>query len=232
MSHFDIKLISKISHEVMSPIISSKWALEILLSYKNLNIPEDKRIFLKNIYTNLNRISTISNKLINYSRYSVNELLPISLDTDISTLLKKIVNGLGNDFAEANIKMSIVGADFVETVDQSMVEFIFHSLIHNSIVYSNLGSEILVSLFKSDNGEIFLEISDKGIGIPVEDQSKIFTEFFRSKNADDIYAKGIGLALFLCKNICDACHYQISFESEEKVGSKFKVLIPSKNDRK
>ncbi|PIR42327.1 hypothetical protein COV25_03285 [candidate division WWE3 bacterium CG10_big_fil_rev_8_21_14_0_10_35_32] len=228
MSHFDIKLISKISHEVMSPIISSKWALEILLNDKNLNIEEDKRIFLKNIYINLNRISTISNKLINYSRYSVNELLPIFLDADISNLLKKIVKGLSNDFADANIKVLIEGTGFIKPVDQSMVEFIFSSLIHNSIVYSKPSSEVLVSLVKSDKGEIMFEVSDKGIGILAEDQSKIFTEFFRSKNSDDLYAKGIGLSLFLCKKICDVCGYKISFESEEAVGSKFKVLFPSK----
>ena len=94
MSHFDIKLISKISHEVMSPIISSRWALEIILGDKNLNIDSDKRLFLENIYSNLNRISTVSNKLINYARYFANELLPVKLNTDVSKVPHRILGYL------------------------------------------------------------------------------------------------------------------------------------------
>ena len=227
MSHFDIKLISKISHEVMSPIISSRWALEIILGDKNLNIDSDKRLFLENIYSNLNRISTVSNKLINYARYFANELLPVKLDTDVSILLKKIVDGLSRDFSEANIKLSIQDSNYIIPADQSMIEFIFHSLIHNAIVYSSSGFEIVVNLNKDDSGKIFLEIKDKGIGILVDDIPKVFMEFFRARNSDEVYAKGIGLSLFLCKKMCEACGYEISFFSEKGNGTIFNVFIPS-----
>lgn len=228
MSHFDIKLISKISHEVMSPIISSRWALEIILADKNLNIDTEKRLFLKNIYFNLNRISTISNKLINYARYFSNELLPINQDIDISVLLKKIVDSLCADFPEANIKLSIQTSNYVIMTDQSMIEFIYHSLIHNSIAYSNPGTEILINLSKDQLGKILLEVQDKGIGILEDDKPKVFSEFFRGQNSDEIYAKGIGLSLFLCKKICDVCGYEIAFSSEKNSGTSFSVFIPLK----
>lgn len=227
MNHFDIKLISKISHEVMSPVISSKWALEILLSDPNLGLPEDKKIFLRNIYSNLNRISTISNKLINYSRNSVGEFSPVLLEFDVSNLLKKIVKGLCDDFPDSNIKLVISNSDFSMSVDQSMVEFLFHSIIHNAVVYSNPGSEIIIKLDRFVNKDILFEVTDNGIGIPKSDQQKIFSEFFRSSNTDEIYAKGIGLSLFLCKRICDICDYEISFSSKKGLGSVFKVLFPT-----
>ena len=230
MSHFDIKLISKISHEVMSPIISSRWALEIILGDKNLNIDQEKRLFLKNIYSNLNRISAVSNKLINYARYTAHELLPINQDLDVSVSLKKIVDSLCSDFPEANIKLSIQNSNYITTTDQSMIEFIFHSLIHNSIVYSNPGTEILINLSKDQSGKIVLEVKDKGIGILDEDKPKIFSEFFRGQNCDEIYAKGVGLSLFLCKKICEVCGYEINFSSEKNSGTSFSVFIPLKND--
>lgn len=228
MNHFDIKLVSKISHEVMSPIISSKWAIEILLDDKSLDLPKGKRAFLKNIYNNLDRVSTITNKLINYSRFSVSAFLPVYVEVDLSKILKKIVTRLNEDFTEANTKLVVSNSDFLINADQSMVEFLFHSIIHNAIVYSNQGSEITIKLDRLVEGNISFEVSDKGIGIPENDQPKIFSEFFRASNPDDLYVKGIGLSLFLCKKICEICNYEITFKSKVNFGSSFKVLFPIK----
>lgn len=63
MNQFNIKLISKISHEIMSPVISSRWALEIMLADEASSLDKTEKTYLLNIYNNLSRISTISNKL-------------------------------------------------------------------------------------------------------------------------------------------------------------------------
>ena len=226
MNKIDIKLISKISHEVMSPVISSRWALEIMLADKNLGLDDTKKAYLLNIYNNLNRISTISNKLINYARFSVGELIPVKSKVNIEKSLSKLEDSFSKEYKDIKITKNVNDVlGFIVEADQSMFDFVLQSLIHNAVVYSSEKGDITV-VVSGDKSVISFEVRDNGIGIPDVEQKSIFDEFSRASNADAIYAKGIGLALFLSKKICEVSDWKISFKSEENKGSSFFVSIP------
>ena len=108
-------------------------------------------------------------------------------------------------------------------IDAQMLTHIFNNLLSNAIKYSPEGAEIKFHI-SNKNGLITTDIEDQGIGIPKEEQSKLFDRFFRAKNAQNI--QGTGLGLNIVKNYVDLVNGEIRFESEEGKGTKFNVVIP------
>ncbi len=110
-------------------------------------------------------------------------------------------------------------------LDKEKIESVVENLFDNALNYTNIGGNIFVSL---EGGEknIKFQIKDSGIGIPKDQQAKIFSKFFRAENANRIEANGSGLGLFIAKKIIEDHNGKIWFESEENKGSAFYFTIP------
>jgi len=110
--------------------------------------------------------------------------------------------------------------------DEKLIEELFVNLISNAIKYTPKGGQVRVSLVKESNVHVRLEIQDTGIGIPEEDRPRLFTEFFRSKNAKAFTQDGTGLGLVIVKEILDFINGKIQVESEVGKGTRFIVRLP------
>ena len=101
------------------------------------------------------------------------------------------------------------------------------NLIDNAIKYTPEGGKVVVNQFTKNN-EIVIEVIDNGVGIPKEDQSKIFQRFYRVDKARSRSVGGTGLGLAITKHIVNSLKGTISVESELGEGSKFIVKLPKK----
>ena len=101
------------------------------------------------------------------------------------------------------------------------------NLIDNAIKYTPNGGKVIVKQFTKDNN-IIIEVIDNGMGIPKEDQSKIFQRFYRVDKARSRSIGGTGLGLAITKHIVNSLNGSISVESEFGEGSKFIVKLPKK----
>ncbi len=110
--------------------------------------------------------------------------------------------------------------------DEKLIDELFVNLISNAIKYTPKGGHVRVSLVKESNVNVRLEVQDTGIGIPEEDRSRLFTEFFRSKNAKAFTQDGTGLGLVIVKEILDFINGKIQVESEVGKGTRFIVRLP------
>lgn len=110
--------------------------------------------------------------------------------------------------------------------DEKLIDELFVNLISNAIKYTPKGGRVRVSLVKESNVHVRLEVEDTGIGIPEEDRSRLFTEFFRSKNAKAFTQEGTGLGLVIVKEILDFINGKIQVESEAGKGTRFIVRLP------
>ncbi len=110
--------------------------------------------------------------------------------------------------------------------DEKLIEELFVNLISNAIKYTPKGGLVRVSLVKESNIHVHFEVQDSGIGIPEEDRSRLFTEFFRSKNAKAFTQDGTGLGLVIVKEILDFINGKIQVESEVGKGTRFIVRLP------
>jgi PAS domain S-box-containing protein len=107
--------------------------------------------------------------------------------------------------------------------DRNILKNILYNLITNAIKYARDNGDVrIVSNLK--NNTLIIDVKDNGIGIPVKDQAKLFTRFYRAENATNI--KGTGLGLVIVKSYLNLLDGDISYESIENEGSCFSIKIP------
>jgi len=105
------------------------------------------------------------------------------------------------------------------------IERLLTKLVGNAIRYTTVGGKVNIEA-KAEEGTLRILVSDTGIGIREEDLSKIFDEFYRSKNAEAYHKTGTGLGLSIVKQIVDSHRGKIWVESEEGKGSRFSLFLP------
>jgi len=98
-------------------------------------------------------------------------------------------------------------------------------LLENAVKYTpDHGKiEIVISDFKK---HIKVSVKDNGVGIPEEDQEKLFTKFFRAKNVKRMETEGSGLGLFIVKNVINKHNGKITCSSKEGKGTEFEFTLP------
>jgi signal transduction histidine kinase len=111
-------------------------------------------------------------------------------------------------------------------MDKKLLRQLLSNLLINAIKYSPRGGQIRFELTCQDNKAIF-QIQDQGIGIPKEDQPRLFEFFYRAKNVGAIAGTGLGLAIL--KTCVDLHRGEITVDSEVGVGTRFTVSLPLKN---
>lgn len=113
---------------------------------------------------------------------------------------------------------------FVET-DEKWLRFIIGQLIQNAVKYSTGKShEIIISLYKTGNEDVALEVKDFGIGIPIIDQKRIFKPFFTGENGRK-YRESTGMGLYLVKEVVEYLGHHIEVESKVGEGTTFRIII-------
>ncbi|MCF8432541.1 MAG: ATP-binding protein, partial [Melioribacteraceae bacterium] len=141
-------------------------------------------------------------------------------------------------FSEKRDSDRLVSGDYV------LIELVISNLLNNAIKYGKNGGRVIIES-SEEKGAYFLSIMDDGIGIPKDDQSKIFKQFFRSKSGSSYGVEGTGLGLSVVKEILDRLGGEIDFESPSRIGddqfpgTEFKIrlnfgdetLIPHKDDK-
>ena len=147
--------------------------------------------------------------------------------------LKKILQDLVGEYAllvkARNVQMSLDAEDNLPKmqVDPQGISLVLHNLIDNAVRYTKKEGHVQIKLFKKGKN-IRCEVKDDGVGIPKEDQKKIFQKFFRSQNVMKYQTEGTGLGLFIAKAIIKGSKGNIGFNSQENKGSTFWFELPIK----
>jgi signal transduction histidine kinase len=111
--------------------------------------------------------------------------------------------------------------------DEARAAQIIGNLLSNASKYTSQGGQIVVTVRPAEeDGFIKVSVADTGVGIPVEDQPKLFTRFFRAQSAVLTRASGAGLGLYIVRSLIELHGGRIWFESELGKGSTFYVTFP------
>jgi signal transduction histidine kinase len=168
----------------------------------------------------------------------VNELMALSRNrqrreadpaaaTELTVLARRVQRTFQDKAAEKRIGFQVSLVEGLPDVRGRLetVEQMLENLVSNAIKYTPADGSVEVR-FARANGTVRIEVSDTGIGIPVEDRAKLFTEFFRAENAKAMEEVGTGLGLAIVKDIVDQLGGRIFMESEQGVGTIFVVHLP------
>jgi len=213
--------ISMTSHELNTPLASIKLCVDVL---ERLNAGPDETErneyhgFIRDEVDNL--LGMLNSFLFPKSPKS-NSTISLKNRFDLVDFLQNLVKELGSMCKHRQqISYQHHGQKLV-LLDKGILRRILLNLLSNAIKYSEKDIQIITQV-QSKN--IQIEIIDQGIGIPTGEQEKIFSQFFRASNVENI--QGTGLGLNIVKTYVELMSGTITFESKENKGSKFKVIFP------
>ena len=197
-----------VTHELKTPIASSKLFLETLL---NRELPEEKKIeLLKKVYLDQERLQNLVDNILMASNVSKNDLELVLEDV----YLFDLINRVKNDFPNTHNVINQVDEELVIKADEFYFISVIQNLFSNAQKYSPEGTTILWKSFII-NGKKYFSIKDQGPGIPLKEQRKVFDMFYRLDNEDTRSSKGTGLGLYLVDNILKLHNSEISVSAKE-----------------
>ncbi len=219
--------VSMVSHEVRSPMNSLLMQLKIILDglagdvtdkqKEILGRASEKILNLNNLVTELLDLSRIESGLIGHEKEQV----------DIIRLLED-QKAFHTPYGEGkNTSISLEYQDKLPSIlaNPQNIEEVLSNLVTNAIKYSPENSAVKITAHL-ENEYVKLQISDTGYGMSEEDLEKIFTRFYRVKDANTRHIQGTGLGLAIVKSIIDSHHGKISVASELDKGTTFTIFLP------
>jgi heavy metal sensor kinase len=211
------------SHELKTPICALKGEAEVLLSKKRPL--EEYQEGLAHFIERFDHLNRMINDLILLSKFDSSQvelnMASLRLDLlvrDIGNLFKILAEQKGIDLQVGQVQeVTILG-------DKVRLQQLFTNLIDNAIKYTSEGS-IRITVEKDEENAV-VQVVDTGIGIPREEQEKIFKRFYRADKSRSRETGGVGLGLSIAEWIVHAHHGRIEVDSELNKGSTFTVYLP------
>jgi signal transduction histidine kinase len=224
------EFVSISAHQLRTPLSAIKWTLKMFLDGDLGELTKEQREFLEKTYQSNERMISLINDLLNVTRIEEGRYLYRVVLTDIVKICQSITDSYKEEIKKRNLKMVFHKPKKLPMVkvDVEKISLAIQNLIENSIRYTPAGGEIEIFL-KEKKNEIEFSIKDTGIGIPKDQQHRVFTKFFRAPNATKMATEGSGLGLFITKNVVEAHGGKIWFESEEGKGTTFYFTLPIKS---
>lgn len=212
--------ISNISHDFRSPLTSIKGYIEAILDG---TIPEEKQgRYLNIILSESNRLSKLTNSLLELNNYDSYGLWLVTKDFDIVQLVKNAINTFEGKCIEKSI--SIYLNNHCETsyvhADKTKIQQVIYNLLDNAIKFTPEKKSIYVTLTEK-NDKIFVSVKDEGAGIPKDSIKNIWVRFYKADTSRGKDKQGTGLGLAITKEIIKAHNENINVVSTEGVGSEF-----------
>lgn len=205
-------------HEIKVPLA----AVNLILQSIEDDIPEKKYYLVEN---ELSKIDEYVEQVLYYARLDSFSRDYLIQEYSLKEIVQSVMRTQGNYFIQKNLHFSIEGNDQMVLTDAKWVSFIFKQLVSNAIKYTPVGGEIEVTISRTKEGA-WLILKDSGIGIPEEDQRRIFDKGFTGENGRISEQHSTGLGLYLAKSLADKLGHQLTVESVEDEGTTMKLLFP------
>lgn len=222
------EFVSIAAHQLRTPLAAIKWTLKMILDGDAGDVSMEQKNLLEKTYVSNERMIGLINDLLDVTRIEEGRHVYKFALSDIEPIVRFLFDSYKGEAARRKIHFEFrkpLSKMPKLLLDAEKIKLVIQNLLENAIRYTLPNGRVTVSL-KYDKKEIEVEISDTGIGIPKDQQQRIFAKFFRSENALRMETEGSGLGLFISKNIVESHKGRIWFESEENKGSKFHIAIP------
>jgi signal transduction histidine kinase len=220
------RLIKVVAHDLRNPI-GAIHSLSTLLQEEDLTV-EEKTEFVQLIYESSNSCLTLISDLLQ-TDFNFHESELKKEPIDLPAFLQQTIALL--TFKANEKKQQLVlqeSAPTTITADRDKLLRVLNNLIVNAIKFSPYGETIEVNA-KQERGGIIISVKDNGLGIPKDHAEKLFDPFTPSKRIGTAGEQPFGLGLYISKQIIEAHHGRLWFESEEGKGTSFFVFLPQES---
>jgi len=218
------RFVSMVSHEIRNPLNSISTAAQLIERYGEQWNQEKKQDFFQRIKVNVKLLTELLEDVLLIGKVEAGKLeiqpTPVAIESFCSDLLEEVKLNLDGSH---QMVFTTEGKCTTAYIDKKILRHILYNLLVNAIKYSPAGSKVCLELLSQEKNFIF-KVKDEGIGIPLENQKRLFESFYRADNVKNI--SGTGLGLFIVKKYIDISGGNISVESQVGVGTTFTVTLP------
>jgi signal transduction histidine kinase len=221
------QFVATVSHELRTPLTSIHGYLALVLEAEGGDLADEPRQFVSIASRNTDRLRKLVEDLLLVSELDAGEL-DFEFDTvDFSDLAQESVESARPRAMAGGINLEL-SAECATRLNGDRVRLaqMLDNVISNALKFTPRGGIVSVRVTRS-NGSAVLEVEDTGIGIAVDEQKYLFDRFFRGRVAGDKAIQGTGLGLSISQSIAHAHGGVIEVESNENVGTTFRVALPA-----
>lgn len=222
------EFITVAAHQLRTPSTAVNWALDAL-SKESLT-PDQKELADTGLSAAANLLKII-NDLLDVSKIEEGRFGYQFENVNIISFIGDILGELMPFAKQAGVKLYFqkpIEPSIVVSIDSQKLKMVLFNLVDNAIKYNVQNGEVIIGLERI-KGQPYIQISvkDTGIGVPPDQINKLFTKFFRAENAIKAIPDGLGLGLYIVKNIIRRHGGEIRVESEVNRGTAFYFTIPT-----
>jgi signal transduction histidine kinase len=218
--------VASVSHDLKTPLTSIKVFTELMQTAKRIPV-EKRNEYLKIIEGETDRLSRLIENVLDFTKIEKGIKQYSFTAIDLNIILKCVIKAIEYTLKINKFKVLIKIDPGIMMIkgDADAIKSALFNIISNSIKYSQIDKCIEISSGKINSGA-YIGINDRGIGIPEEEQKKIYDPFFRSASNEMSRVKGAGLGLAIVKHVMDAHNGSIELKSKPNKGTRIRLIFP------
>ncbi|PWH14827.1 MAG: hypothetical protein DDG60_07040, partial [Anaerolineae bacterium] len=226
------EFVATVSHELRTPMTSIRGYVDILLMGAAGALNENQTHFLQIVKNNTERLNILVNDLLDVSRIEAGRvslsIQPVDLAELSQEIVARFIKRSQDDKKAMDISLTVEEALPRALADTERIRQVIDNLVDNAYHYTPAEGKIEVILRKHEN-MVQIDVKDNGIGIPLEQQERVFERFFRGEDPLVLATPGTGLGLSIVKQLVEMHHGKIWMSSTgiPGQGSTFSVAIPA-----
>jgi len=214
--------IGVVSHELKTPLTSLKAYSQLLVEKLADGPDEESSFFAGKLIDNSNKLIKMLEDMLDVTTINAGRLQLTHVEFDFNSLVLEVIETMQRTTHSNPLTVELTPLVSIYA-DKVRIGQVLVNLLSNAIKYSPAGGNICIRSERQDN-RLFFSIQDCGIGIPLNEQARVFDRLYRVTNANAF--KGLGLGLYICKQIIQKHDGEIGVISEEGKGATFWFTVP------
>lgn len=218
------QILTTATHELKTPLTSIIGYVDRILMRQDSvgQLNERQQRYLETVQKNARRLKALVDDLLDASRIEAGSLELTLLDLEVGPEIEDILQSMRNQFSDKQIEVDIDIPSELPNIKADRLRFsqVMTNFLSNACKYSPVGSTVTVKAHENP-GLIQIDVTDTGIGISPEDQTKLFTKFFRADNSPTREVSGTGLGLYITKHLIEAHGGRVWTDSQLGQGTTF-----------
>lgn len=214
---------ANVSHELKTPLTSISGFAEIIQD--GYVKEEDIRAFAGRIYKEAQRLITLVEDVIRISQLDEGEIPYEWTETDLYQTVKNVFGTLSEAAKKQDVHLYIEGERIKLHTVPNILEEVLFNLCDNAIKYNKQGGSVCIRLAENEDN-VCISVQDNGVGIPKEDQSRVFERFYRVDKSHSKEIGGTGLGLSIVKHGVSFLGGEVELESTPGQGTEITISFP------
>lgn len=216
------EFMSMASHQLRTPLTSIKGYVSMVLEGDAGVINSKQSKLLREAFNSSERMVGLVGDFLNISRLQTGRFIIEKTLFDLGEVVSQEISDLAlmAENHDIKLRLKVQKGSFLVTADESKIRQVIMNFVDNAIYYSRPKSTVLINVERAKDN-VAVTVIDSGIGVPAEEQEKLFTKYFRAQNARKRRPDGTGVGLYLAQRVISAHDGTIIFSSKEGKGSTF-----------